>query len=74
MRVTQELKRMRVESQRQMEKLEQQRQQERAEDRKEREQERAQLTLQVEGLCELNKALAVKVEQQAAELRNIHRP
>jgi hypothetical protein len=36
--------------------------------------ERAQLTLQVEGLCELNKALAVKVEQQAAELRSIHLP
>jgi hypothetical protein len=31
-------------------------------------QDRAQLVLQVEGLCELNKELAVKVEQQAAEL------
>jgi hypothetical protein len=37
-------------------------------------QERAQLTLQVDTLCEVNKGLAVKVEQQAAELRNIHLP
>jgi hypothetical protein len=57
-----------------LERVEQQRQQERAEDWKKREQERAQLTLQVEVLCELNKELAVKVEQQAAKLRNIHLP